>query len=82
MSMLVSLTMNLGVELFDLAETIQAESIAKATNGQIYCWKTIGKSNWLERGVSITDVLGLVVLPQGLPDVIEMLDDTEEPDAD
>ncbi len=51
-----------------------AKSVAES-NGRIYSWKTTGNKNWLERYVSIVDTLGYVVLPVGLPYIIEMLDD-------
>jgi len=75
---LINVTIPLDLELFQLEEALQAEKLAEETNSQIYCWKTIGRSNWLERGLSISDVLGLVVLPKGLPDLIDMLDDIIE----
>lgn len=78
MSMQVTLSLLLDRELFQLEEAAQAEQLAAATSGRIYCWKTIGQENWLEAGLSIADVYGLVVLPQGLPDVMDMEDDAEE----
>ena len=69
------------VELFDLTEADKAEAYAESVNGEIYCWKTIGKSNWLQHGYSIADVLTLVVIPRRLPDYIDMYDDDEEGDV-
>jgi len=38
-------------------------------------------SNWLEKRFSVVDVLGLAVLPKGLPDKIDLKDDeTKEGD--
>lgn len=83
MSMQVTLPLLLDREMFDLEEAAQAEQLANTTGGRLYCWKTIGGENWLDAGLSIADVLGLVVLPQGLPDTIDMEDDApEEGDAD
>jgi hypothetical protein len=62
-------------DLCDLTEVAQAKQIAKHIGREVYCWKTIGRSNWLERGLSISDVLGLVVLPEDLPELIELPDD-------
>lgn len=62
-------------ELFQLEEISQAEQHAFATDGEIYCWKTVGRSNWLERRLSVADVLALVVLPKNLPQWIDMPDD-------
>ena len=78
MSIPVALTLYLDSALFMLEEVEEAERVAGATGGAIYSWKTTGRSNWLEQGLSIADVLGLVVLPRGLPDVIEMADDENE----
>ncbi len=78
MSMTVTLPLLLEREMFDLEEAAPAEQLADTTGGRIYCWKTIGQENWLDAGLSIADVLGLVVLPQGLPDTIDMEDDADE----
>ncbi len=64
-------------EFFELEEFNKAEQFAKETNGSIYSWKTIGISNWLEKNFSIADVLGLAVIPKGLPDIIELPDDVD-----
>ncbi len=83
MSMQVTLPLLLDREMFDLEEAVQAQQFADTTGGRLYCWKTSGRENWLDAGLSIADVLGLVVLPQGLPDTIDMEDDApEEGDAD
>ena len=62
-------------ELFSLEEVEQAEQAASRSNGAVYCWKTTGTQNWLERGLSIVDVLGLVILPASTPAFIDMPDD-------
>ncbi len=76
--MKVSLSLQLDLEMFHLEEVEQSEQRAEASNSLLYSWKTSGNENWLERGLSLTDVLGIIVLPQELPDVIEMPDDTED----
>ena len=63
--------------LYRLEEADEAERVARQSNTEIYCWKTTGRANWLERGLSIVDVLGLVLMPKGLPNVIDMPDDIE-----
>ena len=65
-------------DLFDLEEARDAQRQADSCDGVVYCWKTTGRWNWLERGFSIVDVLGLLVLPKGLPPVIDMPDDPVE----
>lgn len=83
MSMKVNLSLELELELFQLEETEPAGRQAQELNAQMYVWKTSGRENWLERGFSITDVLGIVILPHGLPDVIDMPDDElDEDDED
>jgi hypothetical protein len=79
MAMSMTLEMQLDVTLFQLEEAEEAESLAERSGSVVYCWKTTGRWNWLERGFSCVDVLGLVVLPAGLPSTIDMPDD--EPEA-
>ncbi len=52
-----------------------ARSAARTNRTSIYSWKTSGRANWLERGYSCVDCLGLVELPQGLPDEVPMPND-------
>lgn len=65
-------------ELFELEDLKNAEQYAEKIDGSIYSWKTIGYSNWLEKRLSNVDVLGLAVLPNGLPDWIDLPDDKKE----
>ena len=76
--MQVTIGLELDTEFYQLEDMQQAEQFASQTNQTIYCWKTLGSSNWLERGISISDVLGLVVLPRNLPEYIQMPDDPEQ----
>ena len=78
MSMKLSLSIIFDLELFNTEELAQAKQLAMESSGVLYCWKTTWNSNWLEKGLSRVDVLGIVVLPQGLPDYIEMPDDIDE----
>ena len=64
-------------EFFQIEELNSAEQHAEKINGSIYSWKTTGHSNWLEKSLSLVDVLGLAVLPKGLPDLIDLPDDEE-----
>ena len=80
MIMKSTLFLQLELEIFQIEEIAQAERKAKESDSQLYSWKTSGDENWLERGLSITDVLGIVILPQGLPDVIDMPDDASTED--
>lgn len=75
----VTLPNGLMTALYDLEEAVQAQGAAREASGEIYCWKTSGKYNWLERGLSVADVLGLVVLSAGLPEYMDMPDDDVEP---
>ncbi len=77
MSIRQTLYLAFETEVFDTAEVREAEEFAVSTNGELFCWKTSGLSNWLEKGLSRSDVLGIVVLPRHLPDYIEMPDDVE-----
>ena len=50
---------------------------------RLYTWKTVGRANWLERGISNVDAAGIVALPNSLPDRIEMPnDDVDEENED
>lgn len=73
--MKVSLAENIEFEFFQTEELKQAEQYAKEIDGSIYSWKTTEKSNWLEKRLSVVDVLGLAILPKDLPDWIDLPDD-------
>lgn len=78
MSLRQTIYLQFDVEIFNTEEISQAEQLAVKTDGELYCWKTTGKDNWLEKGLSITDVLGVIILPKGLPAQIDMPDDIED----
>jgi hypothetical protein len=65
-------------ETFELEQAGQAEKLAAETNGAVYSWKAAGSSNWLEKGLSIVDILGITVLPKDAPEWIDLPDDEEE----
>ncbi len=65
-------------ESFELEQARDAELLAADTNGHVYSWKTIGNANWLEKGLSIANVLAITVLPKDSPDWIDLPDDAEE----
>lgn len=73
-----TLHIEMDVELFSLEDVVKAEDLARQSSGRIYTWKTIGRSNWLEYGLSQVNALGLVVLPSSLPYAIDMCPDEEE----
>ena len=73
--MKVSLDGNVDFEFFEIEELKSAEQYAELIDGSIYSWKTIGYSNWLEKRLSVADVLGLAVLQKGLPDWIDLPND-------
>ena len=68
------------INFFQLEDVGLAEQMAAETGRRIYTWKTVGRSNWLEARLSIVDSLGLILLPHGFPDFIEMPDDSNEDD--
>lgn len=76
--MQVTLPMLLDVQMYQLEEHNEVVRIAIKQSSTIYSWKTLGKDNWLEKGISLIDTLGLIILPKGLPDVINMADDIIE----
>ena len=80
MSQKLPFSLDLELELFQLEELSQAETLANKSDALLYCWKSIGVTNWLEKGISISDELGFVILPRGLPEQIDLPDDP--PDSD
>lgn len=80
MSIKQSLYLKFDAIVFNTDELNEARQLASESNGVLYCWKTSGNTNWLEKGLSLTDVLGIVVLPRGLSQQIDMLDDEETDD--
>ena len=75
--MKISLDGVLEFEFFQLEDIVKAEQFAEIKDGAVYSWKTTGYSNWLEKILSISDVIGLAVLPNGMPDWIELPDDMD-----
>lgn len=78
MKVQLAINTSLDLVLFDIEEAGRAQAAARQVEGTTYSWKTTGRANWLEKGLSVVDVLGLVVLPKGLPPVVEMPDDIPE----
>jgi hypothetical protein len=78
--MTTTIWLGLETELFELEDHRVAHDVAQRSGGCVYTYKTSGRSNWLDRGASPVDSLGLVVLPAGLPQTIQMPDD-ETPTA-
>ena len=70
--MKLTLSIDIETEFYNLEEAVRAREIAKASGEEVYTWKTTGRSNWLERRLSCVDALGLVLLPPGLDDTIQM----------
>lgn len=64
-------------ELFDIENAQAIEKMARENNKTVYSFKTSGGQNWLEKGFTLVDVLGLTVLSNDLPDVINLPDDEE-----
>lgn len=76
MSQKLSFALDLKLELFQLEELPRARALAESANGVLYCWKTTGIFNWLEKGISLCDVLGIVILPKDLPEQIDLPNDS------
>jgi len=73
--MKVILSHQLEAEFFQIEEAARALEASRLAGGAVYTWKTAGRSNWLEKRLSCVDALGLVVLPAGLPEEIDLPDD-------
>lgn len=67
-------------DYFDIEEAQKVERLAKETDGIVYSWKTEGRYNWFQKGFSVVAILGLTILPKGLPDWIDLPDDEEGED--
>lgn len=74
----LNFSLNLRLRLYELENLPRVAGTLANAERAVYCWKTTGVYNWLEKGPSVTDVLGFVILPNGLPDVIELPDDEAE----
>lgn len=61
--------------MFHTTQSEDAQEHADSTGGTVYTWKTSGKQNWLEKGMTRVDAFMFVVLPKEWPDTIDMLDD-------
>ena len=61
--------------VFQTTQPKEAQDYADEHGGNVYTWKTIGTSNWLEKGFARSDTLALIVLPVTLPETIDMPDD-------
>ena len=59
-------------ELYTLEESRRAWEKRNLEGGTIYALKVEGVDCWLERGLSITDVVGFVVLRDKLPGLIDL----------
>ncbi|MCX7782740.1 MAG: hypothetical protein N2318_03740 [Meiothermus sp.] len=73
--------MRIKTKLFTLEQIGDAHELANRLGAQIFTWKTVGSTNWLEKGTSIVDALGYVVLPKQYSDIIELPDDEEDDSA-
>ena len=73
--MKVNLGNHVEFELYQIEEARDVEALARETDGEVYSWKTVGTFNWFEKGYSIVDTLGLVILDKGLPNQISLPDD-------
>jgi len=50
-------------ECFEIEDAQYVERLAEELKGSVYSWKTVGYANWLQKGFSVVDVLGLTILP-------------------
>lgn len=52
-----SLIFDFGMKWYYLEQWREVLSKANSSNQEVYSWKSIGIENWLEKGLSISDVL-------------------------
>ncbi|MBI3742853.1 MAG: hypothetical protein HY261_01005 [Chloroflexi bacterium] len=65
-------------EMLQIEEWAKAQALAVARQQDVYTWKTTCLANWLERGISNVDALGLVLVPKGMAPRLEMPFDADE----
>ncbi len=70
-----SFVFDFGMNWYQLEDWRTAIKDGRKVGKRVYCWKSIGVENWLEKGWSISDVFCLVLLPKGLPRYIDLPDD-------
>lgn len=73
-----SLIFDFGMKWYYLEQWREVLAKANSSNREVYTWKSIGIANWLEKGLSISDVLCLVILNKELPDYIDLPDDESD----
>lgn len=73
-----SFIFDFGMKWYYLEQWREVLAIANSSNREVYTWKSIGVENWLEKGLSISDVLCLVILNKELPDYIDLPDDESD----
>ena len=73
-----SLIFDFGMKWYYFEQWREVLSKANSSNQEVYSWKSIGIENWLEKGLSISDVLCIVILNKELPDYIDLPDDESD----
>ncbi|MFA4987120.1 MAG: hypothetical protein WC712_11080 [Candidatus Brocadiia bacterium] len=71
----LSLPLLTDAEAFTCEDPVEVEQKARDTGRAVYSWQCSGRENWLARGFQRTDVIAWVLLPDGLPEVIDLEDD-------
>lgn len=67
---------DLSIDVYGIEDGLSVALLARSSRREVYSWITYGRDNWLERGYHLCNVLGLVLLPPGLPDIVDL-----QPDA-
>ena len=68
----ILIQVQLDTPTFPTTEPQEAQAYIDQHGGSIYTWKTLGDQNWLEKGFARSDTLAFVVIPESLPDTIQM----------
>ena len=75
---LLPITVELELPFYEAEEIESAQKDSIDSGHVVYTWSSSGRSNWLSRGLHMADRLGYILLPQGLPDQIDIPDDAPE----
>jgi len=75
MSIQAILSLQIPLEVYSTEESKEAQKEADQSGWNVYSWISEGKWNKLQKGYHLVNNIGLVVLPNELPNTIHMPDD-------
>ena len=70
------------IPMFETDDGQEAVRIANRDGKVLYTWCIEGNVNYLDKGFHLVNRNMYVLLPPGLPDFMDMVDDEPDPEAD